>query len=112
MRAFLTLLAICTALSIHTAAQQGTSYTTDVVAAQQNWSQQMAATVMRWWNDSMSTQPAKWNYDMGVVLKGMQALWYATGDATYFRYIQKSMDVYVQEDGSIKGYNPEEFNID
>jgi unsaturated rhamnogalacturonyl hydrolase len=92
-------------------AQQSTTSTRDVVP-KENWSRAMAATVMSWWNDSLAAKPAHWSYDMGVVLKGMQALWYATGDADYFRYIQKSMDVWVGEDGSIKGYNPDEFNID
>jgi unsaturated rhamnogalacturonyl hydrolase len=91
---------------------QAQTVNTAVSAEPQNWSRQMAATIMNSWNDSIATQPAKWSYDMGVVLKGMQALWYATGDASYFRYIQKSMDVYVQEDGTIKGYKQDEYNID
>jgi len=92
-------------------AQQGTSAKTTVVP-KQGAAIQMANTVMSWWNDSILTAPPRWSYDMGVVLKGMEALWKATGDATYFRYIQKSMDVYVQEDGTIKGYRPDEYNID
>ena len=92
-------------------AQQGATSAKNVVP-KENWSRQMAATVMSWWNDSAAGKPAKWSYDMGVVLKGMQALWYATGDGDYFRYIQKSMDAWVQDDGTIKGYNPDEFNID
>ena len=99
--------------SIANAQQSATSVSAGVVPGKENWSQGMAASVMSWWNDdSVKTQSPKWSYDVGVVLKGMQALWYATGDGTYFRYIQKSMDAWVQEDGSIKGYNPEEFNID
>jgi len=91
---------------------QQSSTSAQHVVPKENWSRAMAATVMSWWNDSLAAKPAKWSYDMGVVLKGMQALWYATGDAEYFRYIQKSMDAWVEEDGSIKGYNADEFNID
>ena len=79
------------------------------------YSQQMAATVMSIWKDSFSLkpgQPAKWSYDQGVILKGIEGIWNATGDGNYFRYIQQCMDFYVQEDGSIKGYKPDEFNID
>ena len=79
------------------------------------YSQQMAATVMNLWKDSFSLrigQPARWSYDQGVILKGIEGIWNATGNGDYFRYIQKCMDFYVQEDGSIKGYRPAEFNID
>lgn len=79
------------------------------------YSQQMAATVMTIWKDSFSMrpgQPAKWSYDQGVILKGIEGIWNATGKGEYFRYIQKCIDFYVQEDGSIKGYRPDEFNID
>ena len=49
---------------------------------------------------------------MGVVLKGMEDLWYKTGDAKYFNYMQKQVDVFVKDDGSIKTYKAEDFNID
>ncbi len=55
---------------------------------------------------------AKWSYDQGVILKGIEGIWNATGDGDYFRYIEKQMDYFVQSDGSIKGYKPDEFNID
>ena len=79
------------------------------------WSRQMARTVMTIWKDSFSLrpgQPARWSYDQGVILKGIEGIWNATGNGDYFRYIQKCMDHYVQEDGSINGYRPDEFNID
>src|SRR5215213_904023 len=77
-------------------------------------SQQVAATVMNIWKDSFSLdgKPAKWAYDMGVILKGFEGIWMNTGDAKYFNYIQQQMDVFVQNDGSIRTYRPDEFNID
>jgi unsaturated rhamnogalacturonyl hydrolase len=89
--------------------------TTSASAQMKPYSQQMAATVMTIWKDSFSLrpgQPAKWSYDQGVILKGIEGIWKATGNSDYFRYIQKCMDYYVQEDGSIKGYRRDEFNID
>ena len=85
------------------------------VAQSEPWSRQMASTVMTIWKDSFSLrpgQPAKWSYDQGVILKGIEGIWNASGNGDYFRYIQKCMDYYVREDGSIKGYRPDEFNID
>lgn len=81
----------------------------------QNWSQGLAATAMSLWKDSFlleGDKAAKWRYDQGVILKGIEGIWNATGNADYFRYIQKSMDFYVREDGTIKGYRPDEYNID
>ncbi|MFL5748520.1 MAG: glycoside hydrolase family 88 protein [Niastella sp.] len=107
-----TLIAISTLVTVNSYAQQGTSVSGVATSAKQNWSQGMAASVMGWWNDSLANKQAHWSYDMGVVLKGMEAMWRATGDATYYKYIQKSMDAWVNEDGTIRGYDPHEFNID
>jgi unsaturated rhamnogalacturonyl hydrolase len=85
------------------------------VRVAQPWSQQLAATAMNMWKDSFSLrvgQPARWSYDQGVILKGIEGIWNATGDAKYFNYIQKQMDHFVGENGNIKGYRPDEFNID
>ena len=99
------LVAICASITVSGYAQQGTAVS-GVVPGKENWSQGMAASVMSWWNDSAAKKPAKWSYDMGVVLKGMEAMWRATGDAAYFKYIQKSIDACVDEDGNIRGYEP------
>jgi unsaturated rhamnogalacturonyl hydrolase len=83
-------------------------------AQQMPYSQQMAQTVMHLWKDSfsMNGKPARWSYDQGVILKGIEGIWKLYGDARYFDYIQHSMDHYVQEDGTIKDYRKDEFNID
>ncbi|HYJ37871.1 MAG TPA: glycoside hydrolase family 88 protein [Chitinophagaceae bacterium] len=89
--------------------------TSNPVRVPQPWSQQLAATAMNLWKDSFSLregQPARWSYDQGVILKGIEGIWNATGDARYFNYIQKSMDHFVSDNGMIKGYRPDEFNID
>lgn len=74
----------------------------------------LAETVMNTWKDSFALdgKPAKWTYDMGVILKGFEGLWLNTGDVKYYNYIQQQMDVFVQNDGSIKTYKPDEYNID
>ncbi|MDB5263183.1 MAG: rhamnogalacturonides degradation protein RhiN [Adhaeribacter sp.] len=80
-----------------------------------NISEKMAATVLTIWKDSLVMQPGKpvkWAYDEGVVLEGLTNLWKRTGDGRYFKFIQKSMDRFVQPDGTISRYKPEEYNID
>lgn len=49
---------------------------------------------------------------MGVILKGFEGLWLNTGDVTYYNYIQKQMDFFVKDDGTIRTYKQDEFNID
>lgn len=89
--------------------------TTLSTAAQERWSERMSATAMRLWPDSFllpGDKVAKWRYDQGVILKGVEAVWNATGERKWFGYLAKSMDHYVREDGSIRGYRPDEYNID
>lgn len=74
-----------------------------------------ARTAMHLWPDSFliaGDKAAKWRYDQGVILKGVEAVWLATGERKWFDYIQKSMDFYVDASGCIKGYRPDEYNID
>lgn len=56
--------------------------------------------------------PPKWTYEQGVVHKGIEALWYATGDAKYFDHIKKGMDYWIDEKGEHKNYDLAEYNID
>ena len=86
-----------------------------IASSAQSLPEKMAATVMTIWQDSMATQPGRpvrWTYEQGVVLKGIEGLWKNTADKKYFDYIEKSMDLFVQPDGSIRTYKPDEYNID
>jgi unsaturated rhamnogalacturonyl hydrolase len=81
-----------------------------VIAQEIPLSQRMAATAMTLWKDSLPS--GKWNYDQGVVLKGIENVWMQTGNGDYFRYIQHSMDKYIMADGSIKTYKLEDYSLD
>jgi unsaturated rhamnogalacturonyl hydrolase len=81
----------------------------------QSWSEKMAKTVMTIWKDSLYTdpaKPAKWTYDQGVILKGIEGLWYQTGDGKYFAYMQKCMDFFVNDKGEIRTYKQADYNLD
>ncbi|HWB91130.1 MAG TPA: glycoside hydrolase family 88 protein, partial [Puia sp.] len=54
----------------------------------------------------------RWTYDEGVVWKGLQGLWYNTGDGRYFKYIQHQMDRLVDKEGNIRTYKLEDYNLD
>lgn len=75
-------------------------------------SERMASTAMsRLWPNSAG-RPARWTYEYGVVLKGIEGVWHNTGDGKYFRHLQQSLDHFVEDDGTIRTYKLEEYNID
>ncbi|MGI4803656.1 MAG: glycoside hydrolase family 88/105 protein, partial [Janthinobacterium lividum] len=78
----------------------------------QSLSEKVAQTVMKIWPDTSSVKFTRWSYDQGVVLEGMSAIWQRTGNAEYYRYIQKSVDKLVDKDGVITGYKQQDYNID
>ncbi len=89
---------------------------TSIYGQEKRYSELMSETAVKLWTDSFSLgkpgTPVKWSYDLGVILKGVEAVWKATDDVRWFQYIQKQMDHYVQEDGTIKAYKREDYNID
>jgi len=84
-----------------------------IVGQDKPLSQQVAETVLKIWPDTMPVgSQTKWSYDMGVVLKGFEGIWMNTGDVSYFNSIQKKIDFFVKDDGSIKNYELDEYNLD
>ena len=57
-------------------------------------------------------RPANWNYEIGTVLMGFERLWRTTGDIRYQQYIKHIVDHFIAEDGTIKTYKMEDYNID
>lgn len=100
----------------------------DCHAQKKIWGERLAETVMKTHADSIvvgkyisqSTlnektekgQPANWNYEVGVVLKGFDELWKATHNDLYFNYMKKIMDSFILDDGSIRTYDLLEYNLD
>lgn len=54
----------------------------------------------------------KWAYEWGLALKGVLEVWKATGESKYFDYVKRNVDLLVQDNGSIRTYQPEDYNID
>jgi unsaturated rhamnogalacturonyl hydrolase len=55
---------------------------------------------------------ARWDYERGVVLQGVYQVYLSTGNAAYLQYLKKQLDIYIQDDGSIRTYDYSSFNID
>lgn len=54
----------------------------------------------------------KWDHEYGVVLKGIEDVWQLTRDEEYFNYIKNSIEPNINEDGDIKGYVLESYEVD
>lgn len=96
--------------------------------AQIEYAKQMAATIMKQYQDSMvvkkytshleqdklpeGNRPANWNYEIGVVLIGFERLWNLTNDQTYIDYTKHIVDHFITADGSIRTYVMDEYNSD
>ena len=79
------------------------------------WSRRMAdATLVRWPDGRLSAkgQGSRWNYELGMLLEGMDAAWLHTADGRYFHYIKNSVDALVTPDGTIPAWKPGEHQLD
>ena len=77
--------------------------------------ERMMTTVMTVWKDVVATdtkRAPRWHYEQGVLLEGAEAVWLNTGDGRYFKYIQRLTDQFINDDGTIRTYRPDEYNID
>lgn len=54
----------------------------------------------------------KWNYEQGLIMEAMFRVWKSNGDDKIYNYIKKNLDYYIKEDGSIKTYVYDSFNLD
>ena len=66
------------------------------------------------WNIEKVRQgkPASWNYIDGCMMTALLAMSEITGDDQYAAFAEGYIDWFVGEDGSIRSYEPEKFNLD
>jgi unsaturated rhamnogalacturonyl hydrolase len=86
-----------------------------IQAQSATWSERMAnATIERWPEGHFAPAgaPWRWNYELGTLLEGMDAVWYGSAKGEYYRYVKASVDSLVSPDGSIPTYNASENQLD
>lgn len=54
----------------------------------------------------------RWNYEQGLMQEALRRVGEVTRNKKYYEYVKRNIDQYVMEDGSIKTYEYENFNID
>jgi unsaturated rhamnogalacturonyl hydrolase len=63
------------------------------------------------WMLDFSSAP-KWNYCHGLVLQAILQVWQQTRNSAYYNYAYDFTELMINNNGEIKGYKPEEYNID
>ena len=53
-----------------------------------------------------------WNYIDGCMITALLCASEITGEEKYFDFAERFIDYYVSEDGSIRGYKQEKYNLD
>jgi unsaturated rhamnogalacturonyl hydrolase len=59
-----------------------------------------------------SSPNRRWNYEQGLMLEAFHQMSLSTKDRRYLEFIRQNIDQYVEESGSIRTYNYEDFNLD
>ena len=57
-------------------------------------------------------KPNTWNYIDGCMIKALLTIYDITEDERYLNFADEFIDYFVNEDGTIKYYDPEEYNLD
>ncbi|WP_337966156.1 glycoside hydrolase family 88 protein [uncultured Flavobacterium sp.] len=86
-----------------------------VISKDMKWSDKMALTIMKRHPQAYMIDDAKnpkWDYVHGLVLHSMEELYKKNPDSRYPIYIKGYVDALVQNDGSIKSYDLDNYNID
>lgn len=72
------------------------------------WSIRMADSCMKRWPILSDV----WNYESGVVLKGIEHVWLETGEKEYLTYLKSNVEQFVNSDGDIRTYSLQDYNLD
>ncbi|PUU71410.1 glycoside hydrolase family 88 protein [Flavobacterium sp. WLB] len=86
-----------------------------VISKDLKWSDKMALTLMKRHPESYmldDSKKPKWDYVHALVLHSIEELYKKNPDPRYKAYIRGYVDELVQEDGSIKTYEFDKYNID
>ena len=54
----------------------------------------------------------KWNYEQGLMLQALHQIFKNYGDKRFYDYMKKNLDYYVEENGNIKTFKKDEYNLD
>jgi len=62
--------------------------------------------------DIVRDRESKWSYTTGLLMEAMDDVATATGDMQFAEYARRTIDSYLGDDGTIRTYDAESYNID
>ncbi len=86
--------------------------TTAVGAQDLPWPQRIANTTMQRWPEIKLHTAEISNNSLGILVQGMNAVWYDTADSTYYRYAKQAMDQRIASDGSVLSQSAATHSLD
>lgn len=102
---------ICCPVLVYT----GDSHTQFADDSSLTWAVRMAESEMtrfpQAWMVDFNKSP-KWNYTQGLIITAFARLWEITRNDKYFNYIKEYVDTFVDDEGHIRNYKLEDYNID
>lgn len=54
----------------------------------------------------------QWSYEQGLMLEAFKRMYEKTGDENYYNFIKDNLEQYITDEGIIKTYNIEDYNLD
>jgi unsaturated rhamnogalacturonyl hydrolase len=80
-----------------------------------DWALKIAQTQLKhnpelWMSDFVKTP--KWDYTQGLIAKSLMELYLFTNDKKYYEYVKEFADFFVNDNGEIKTYKVDDYNID
>ncbi|NDP26879.1 MAG: glycoside hydrolase family 88 protein [Flavobacterium sp.] len=87
----------------------------ETISKDSKWSDKMALTLMKRYPEAYMIDDAKapkWDYVHALALYSFEELYKKNPDPRYAAYIKNYVDILVQNDGTIKTYELEKYNID
>lgn len=87
---------------------------TEVLARYVDFLLELSTPQMPIWNIEKIRAGAEtsWNYVDGCMIHAILELYHITNDRKYLEFAVNFIDYFVQEDGSIRSYDPKEYNLD
>ncbi len=85
------------------------------ISDQMKWSDRMAQSIIKRAPEAHlnGQKPNKrWNYKVGLLMTSFEKLYEKTKNEAYFQYMKDFADFAIDENGAIRGYKMEDYNID
>lgn len=79
------------------------------------WSERMALSIIKRYPEAWKIddhEAPKWDYKIGMILTAYQKLYNKTNDPKYYNYVKGYADVFIDETGAIKKFDPKNHSLD